>query len=179
MKQLTKTIGDKEVIFQEVPKDSFDYEIIGVGIKPNALTDLWFHRRASKNESICLSPYENLQDKIQLIVLDSITEEQAAKVVESKFNGKIWRDYTRLSHNGCEGAKVFNLKSALESFTTLLKSLGIETVNPLGRRPFYPRYQLNSVNQDMQIMDDYKTSLKEWQAAQSQLWEKVIILTNK
>ncbi len=160
MKQLTKTIGDKEVIFIEVPKDAKYFEYFSY---INVQDELGY--KSNNGHHYQLLPH----GKMQLIgSLDSITEEEAAKVVDNikRASSVSYPDYDR------ETSTDFN--NALSSLRSLIKSLGIETVNPLGKRPHMKEDKYTCMP-----FAFYQYQLNKWELAQSKVWEKVIILINK
>lgn len=176
MRQLTKELKDIDVLFFEMPKDAADYyldEDFGdlVYNKGYIHVELW---RPHK-----IKDYE-------IIGEDPLTEEQAARVVPGRRreNGKIvpgipneWDSYIESEGFSSNGNICFR-NTAIESVASLIKSLGILTENPF-KVPIYPRYQLNSINLDIEIMNNYKEELKRWQEAQANVWEKVLIVIRK
>lgn len=165
MKQLIHSLQDREILFIEVPKEANEFFL-------DEYQDIYWKK--NKRWVMCpklIAPSYSFDGYWEIIgELNSITEEQAAKLVDKyQINGIIYYD---------SYGNPWWLYTANESLQSLLKSLGIETVNPLGDKPLHYDYE------EMHQSGHYLLELKEkrqkeidlWQAAQAKVWEKVLIL---
>jgi len=157
MRQAQKELTDKIVMVQEVHEGAYDFKIINPLVRYSVD---W----GTDYEEIC--KYEFISTHKEM------TEDKVKMVVEEwpKDSG-YYIDY--------DDEDIAVKDTALESYSSLLKSMGINTVNPFGERPSYPRYLTNSVNVDLKIMNDYKSDLAQWEAAEKELWRNFVLLINK
>lgn len=133
MKQLIHSLPDRDIMFIEVSKDSYIQK-----------SDI---------------PYGNWQ---LIGSLDSITEEQAAMVVEEKI--VIENAFKKPRYMDYVNRPLYSFDTAIESLQSLIKSAGIDLVNPLGVKPDKEHFGMCY-------------TLKQWESVQSKVWEKILILT--
>lgn len=88
-------------------------------------------------------------------LLSKVTESECNKVVENIF-GKSYKNYFNPNPEN-NYAPTFDFDTALESFKSLMDSIGIYTVNP------FKKPNLNDYNDDF---GNYEHDLEQWKAAQ-------------
>lgn len=171
---MTSPIPYKDFLFVPVPEDAIEFNIIRLA---NWINVCWRTSKDGDWSHISIENPDRIDYKLKY-TYPGITEEQAKEVVEedwiNQFEGikdKWYKDYSNPQST---------LRSALESFQTLLTHLGFCLVNPMGERP------VNTVNpvagnniyrlEDKIVYDKYEQAVKQWLAAEEKVVKKILIL---
>jgi hypothetical protein len=174
MRQITKTLKDKEVLFVEVPKDAIGPTI---GVERHTKEEILFFIHKENNMCGYTSlPPGNWQ---YICEASTATEEEAERVVEKAMFRNNYKDYYPHGKMAVDGISSFN--TAKDSLQSLIKSVGIETENEYGEKPLHYDYDemKDSGHYLIEIQDKRQKEIDLWQASQAKVWEKVIILINK
>jgi len=178
MKQQSFKIGNKEYLVLDIPKETMDIEL-------DYDNNILLYNHLSFNENEC--GYYDLPSGQWSIIgtIPGITEDEAAKIVEYIEHppiyqpNRLYRDY----QINFEMPDCCNYITALESLSSLMRSLGIYTENPFGSLPNeddFVRYPLPlCFDPNGEIKELYlrkKRIEREWQEAEDNLWQKIVLL---
>lgn len=163
LKMLIKTLNDKTIGIVVIPDGVSDLCLPKVGI-----SDLYFHKEGEYLEEDSYISVAIEQGNWQILSLHSeMTEEKARMIMPSITfpNETLYLDYT------IETADFpWSLETALESYQSCIKSLGYVTENPYGKEPKHKECTCSDCLQDNEI------HIEEWEEAQEQVVELVILI---